>query len=1066
MNRQGLPALSLLGKDRMPVRVTVGLIVAALLAAVAATAPAAQAATPAWKLLTYTGPTNMKHYGHRQTVSVRAGSGTFKLTFDGDTTTDLAYNAPAQEVEDALNALPSIAGGGNTVRVYAGPGGPGLGGGGGQLFSKPYQIEFVDGPLSLTEVEAITAADGATPLAGGANGETFLRAEVAPSGWLVVYPTNVGGASSSGTITTTLGPLPAGYETAGDASGIGWSCPAAGPGQTVVTCTTTASVLALRAASPLSVPLRASASAPVQTTVPVSVSGGGAAGAATADASMLIAPGDAEPGVTAFWAGAFDENGQPFTQAGGHPASAGSFFAVNSRNAKSGRILPAGDPRDVIVDIPAGFMGNPLVTDRCPANRVGGCLPLETYVGRATPLTGVFFPPDTNVGSGGSAGVISNDMPPNGYAAQLTFGIVDAKGSVVASVRSDSDYGVTATAPLIPTTWYVWGALVLLEGTPEHADGKAFLTNQTDCSGSPVTTFIRASVWQNPFALSDPVGSDSPPVTGCELVPFDPEMELQSTSSAADSPSGLDVDLSLPQESLVDPGAIATSHLKKTVVELPEGVSVNPSAAAGLEGCSDAQIDIGSKAEASCPDASKLGSVSVTSPLVDQPLDGEMYLGSPKSTDPTSGDMLRLFLVVRNKRYGLLVKLAGSTVADPVTGRLTATFDNNPRVPFDHLQVRLRGGDRGVLAQAPRCGNPEWVSALTPWSVAHNPSASVPDVGGDFDVDQDCDYGFNPGLDAGTSDAGARKSGSFSFEFTRPQGDQWVNGLTAELPKGLLATVKDVPLCSNAQADAGSCPAGSKIGIVDASAGSGDPFVLEEKGEVFLTEGYKGAPYGLAVKIRPVAGPFRGDMELDPIIVRQKIEVDPTTAQVRAVSDPFPTVWHGVPLRVRRVLVQIDRPGFMLNPSGCDAKQVKADLTSVEGTVANRANHFQAAGCQALPFKPNLTLALTGKRQVTTGKHPGVKAQVTQQGVGEAGIDKFVVRLPKSLALDPNNAQALCEFSDGTRDDLENHCPKGSIVGRARAVSPLLNNPLVGNVYFVKNIRIDEKTGNQFVPSP
>ena len=1056
MIRQGLPALSLLGKDPMTlVRVTAGLIVATLVAAAAAAmAPAAQAAAPAWKLLTYTGPTNMKHYGHRQAVSVRAGSGTFKLTFDGSTTTDLPFDASAAEVEDALNALPSISGSGNTVRVYAGRGGPNTGSGA-EHGDRPYQIEFASGPLASTEVGPIAGAHGATPLSGGLNGETFITTEVAPSGRLVVYPTNVGGAASSGTITAMIGPLPAGYETAGDASGIGWSCPATGGGQTTVTCTTTVPVGALLAASPLSVPLRASSTAPAQTIAPVSVSGGGAVGVATVDASMLIAPGDAEPGVTAFWAGAFDEDGQAFTQAGGHPASAGSFFVVNTRHAKSGSILPAGDPRDVVVDIPAGFVGNPLVTDRCPVNRVGGCSPLETYVGHATPLTQVF-----PAGTEGGANPVSNDMPPNGYAAQLTFAIVDGKGSVLASVRSDSDYGVTATAPQIPSYWYIFGSLVFLDGTPEDADGKAFLTNQTDCSGSPVTTFISASAWQNPFVFSDPVGSDSPPVTGCELVPFDPEMDLQSTSTTADSASGLDVDLSLPQESLIDPDAIATSHLKKTVVQLPEGVSVNPSAAAGLEGCSDAQIGLHSKAEPSCPDASKLGTVSVTSPLVDQPLEGEMYLGAPKSTDPTSGDMLRLFLVVRNERYGLLVKLAGSTVADPATGRLTATFDNNPRVPFDHLQVRLRGGDRGVLAQSPRCGNPGWSSALTPWSVAHNPSASGPVVGGEFGVDQDCDYGFAPSLDAGTSTAAARKGGTFSFEVTRPQGDQWVNGLTTELPKGLLATVKDVPLCSNAQADAGSCPASSRIGLVDASAGSGDPFVLEQKGEVFLTEGYKGGPYGLAVKIRPIAGPFRGDMELSPIVVRQKIEVDPTTAQVRAVSDPFPTVWHGVPLRVRRVLVQVDRPGFMLNPSGCDAKQVKASLTSVEGTVANTANHFQATGCSSLPFEPTLALRLSGRKQVTTGKHHGVKAQVTQQGVGEAGIDKVVVRLPKSLALDPNNAQALCEFEAGTKPDLENHCPKGSIVGWARAVTPLLNQPLAGNVYFVKNVRRDPDTGN------
>jgi hypothetical protein len=235
---------------------------------------------------------------------------------------------------------------------------------------------------------------------------------------------------------------------------------------------------------------------------------------------------------------------------------------------------------------------------------------------------------------------------------------------------------------------------------------------------------------------------------------------------------------------------------------------------------------------------------------------------------------------------------------------------------------------------------------------------------------------------------------------------------------------------------------------------------LEEKGEVFLTEGYKGGAYGLAVKIRPIAGPFRGSMELSPIVVRQAIHVDPKTAQVTATSDPFPLIHHGVPLRVREVTVMVNRGGFMLNPSDCESKQIAATISSDQGTNAGLANGFRAANCKDLAFKPKLALRLTGKKQVKTGKHPGIRAVVTQNGIPEAGIRKAEVRLPKSLALDVDNAQALCEFADGTKPNLENHCPKGSIVGRSRAASPLLNRPLTGNVYFVKNVRKDPRTGN------
>jgi hypothetical protein len=647
---------------------------------------------------------------------------------------------------------------------------------------------------------------------------------------------------------------------------------------------------------------------------------------------------------------------------------------------------------------------------------------------------------------------------------------------------------------------------------PSWGPIRPFLTTETDCNPAPVTT-AWVDVYQRPGAFSaegDPVlsaanpadepwtvaTSQSPSITGCASLPFAPSIDFRPTSSAADGASGLAVDLSIPQNNdspasvAADPGlprdhpdfdpaggapghwrsaaGRATAHLKDTVVTLPAGVSVNPSAATGLQACPDGVVGVRQLGSPplfnnvdpadglggdDCPDGSRLGTASVVTPLLEERLTGDVILGEPKSTDSASGEMFRLFLVLRNKERGLVAKIYGSTVADPSTGRLTATFANNPELPFSDLRLDFKGGDRGLLALPQACGNPGWESTFTPWSAAHGGGGQPVEDGGAFNVDARCGLGFSPTLAAGMDSRTARGSGTFSFQFTRPEGQQYARGLTAQLPQGLLASVKDVPLCSNAAADAGACPAGSKIGLVDAKAGSGDPFVLEQKGEVFLTEGYKGGEYGLAVKIRPIAGPFRGAMELSPIVVRQAIHVDRKTAQVTAVSDPLPLIHHGVPLRVREVTVLIDRGGFMLNPSDCATKQVAATLTSDQGASAGLANGFQAAGCKSLAFKPKLALRLTGRKQVRTGKHPGIRAVVTQKGVPEAGIEKAEVRLPKSLALDVDNAQALCEYEDGTKPDLENHCPKGSIVGRSRAVSPLLNRPLVGNVYFVKNVR-------------
>jgi hypothetical protein len=646
---------------------------------------------------------------------------------------------------------------------------------------------------------------------------------------------------------------------------------------------------------------------------------------------------------------------------------------------------------------------------------------------------------------------------------------------------------------------------------PSWGEIKPFFSAETDCNQSP-TVRLATDAYQNPGGLNadgdpdipeypgltnegDPwrtYTSTSPPVTDCQSLGFSPDLDLAPTSSQADGASGLQAVLDVPQNNNApanvshDPGDVndqsagapghwrsdagrATAHLDDSVVVLPDGVSVNPSAAAGLQACSDGGVGVrgfdgtngrvlfndgdpfdqdGAADGADCPDESKIGAVTVKTPLLAEELWGEVVLGEPKSTKPESGDMFRLFLVVRDVERGLVVKIYGSTVADPGSGRLTTTFANNPELPFDRLTLDVKGGSRGLLGLPQSCGSHGWTSQFTPWSGG----ASTTPAGG-LAVDSGCGLGFSPGLDAGMATSQARGQGAFSFRFSRQDGEQRLAGLTARLPQGLLASVKDVALCSNAAANTGACPAGSKIGMVDAKAGSGDPFALEEKGEVFLTEGYKGAPYGLAVKIRPVAGPFRGAMELKPIIVRQKIDVDRKTAQVTAISDPLPLIHHGIPLRVREVTVLVNRDKFMVNPSDCAAKQIGADLTSEQGTNASQANGFQASGCAALRFKPRLTLALAGRKQTRTGKHPGIKAQVTQQGIGEAGIKEAVVRLPKSLALDVDNAQALCEFDQGTKPDLENHCPKGSIVGRARAVSPLLKQPLAGNVYFVKNVR-------------
>jgi hypothetical protein len=868
--------------------------------------------------------------------------------------------------------------------------------------------------------------------------------------------------------------------------------------------------------------------------------GGGCFPNGTTATSDLWAPG-AEPS----WrlAGAF--------QAGGHPDGSATFSL--KRNAVTTQptlpIPPDGSVDNIAVDLPPGFIGSPAALPKCTAeqfSRKPVRCPPETQVGIATILLEASL-----IGFNEAIYPVYNLEPRDGYTAE--FGIPDAGDQlfttvrIVAKARTSSDFGVTGRVTQIPTALALWGQTFTLWGVPwasshdkwrvpegatavnrectveinsgpsipptglspacqRHYDPswgpiRPFFSNITACDGAEPKTRLNMDTFQHPGALTsdgmpdltDPdwLFYDSPaPVVGeCDKPPFDPTADFTPTSTAADSASGLGVDIGVPQND-DPPGAVATnpddatgapafwkspagratSHLDKTVVKLPAGMAVNPSGATGLAGCSDAQIGLRQLGNpplfndedpfddkgAECPDGSVIGTARVETPLLDEPLTGEMVLGTPRSTNPMSGEMFRLFLVVRDRERGLVAKIFGSAVADPATGQVTATFDDNPKVPFEDLHIDVKGGSRGMLAMPQTCGARSIDSVFTPWTAVNDGGGVAKSISNPFTVGGDCSRTFTPTLRAGMDNPRGRGTGAFSFNFSRTDGQRWFRGLTAELPAGLLASVKDVPLCTSAQSAAGSCPAASRIGSVDAGAGSGAPFFLEKKGDAYLTEGYKGAPYGLLVRVPVEAGPFRGQFALKPIVVRQALHVDRTDASVTAVSDPFPEIWHGVPLRVRQVTVKVDRAGFMLNPSDCSAKRIDATLSSVDGPSVTRTQPFRATGCAALPFKPKLALTLTGRKQVKTGKHPGVKALVTQT-VGEAGIRRAEVRLPKSLALDPDNAQALCEYEQGIKD--EPNCPRGSIVGRARAVSPLLKRPLAGNVYFVKNVR-RSSTGN------
>jgi hypothetical protein len=630
-----------------------------------------------------------------------------------------------------------------------------------------------------------------------------------------------------------------------------------------------------------------------------------------------------------------------------------------------------------------------------------------------------------------------------------------------------------------------------------------FLSAPTACTGlAPVTT-IWADSWQRPAATladgqpdpADPAwiraGSEAPALTGCAALAshFGPGFAFGPQSHLADSPSAFDADLSLPQNREApaaladDPTAsgapaywrsqagLATAHLKDTTVTLPPGVAVNPAGASGLAACSEEQVGLLSTSgappnpirfddePAACPEASKIGTVEIETPLLEQTLEGTVYVAEQEANP--FGALLALYLVVEDPERGLTVKLAGKAEPDPATGRLTATFTDNPQLPFTHLRLHLQGGPAAPLATPPTCGRFTTQASLTPWSGQAAVSASD-----GFAIDRSpaggcptdaAEQPFDLGFQAGTAEPLAGATSPFSFRLTRPDGAQTVGRIDLRTPPGLSAYLAGVPYCPEtgiAQA-AGrdrpgegrleeaspSCPGSSQVGTTTIGAGAGpNPFYVS--GKVYLAGPYEGAPLSLVFVVPALAGPF----DLGVQVVRTALRVDPASAQISAESDPIPTILQGIPLRIRDIRVDLDRPGFTLNPTSCEAGAVHARAYGSGGAVADLSERFQVDGCSALPIHPRLRLRLKGR----TRRHgfPSLRAVLTQ-GPGQAGIRYASVLLPHSEFLEQGHIGTVCtrvQFNAVPRE-----CPARSVYGRARAWSPLLEAPLEGPVYLRSN---------------
>jgi hypothetical protein len=820
------------------------------------------------------------------------------------------------------------------------------------------------------------------------------------------------------------------------------------------------------------------------------VSGGGAS-SASVGGSVTISSALPEYGVAP--EGLFAATST--NQAVAHPNVTTAFFLNTfDRNIASLPASPAGPtgtPKDIRFDLPPGLVGTTVGMPRCTMAEVineSHC-PADTMVGTATVIASqaqlsrlvITIP-------------VFNIAPAPGEPVAFGFNALLFPGRLDTSVLSNGDYGVRVTAPDLTEGAQVLGSSFTIWGVPADHDGPGpdlaarngsagevlgsfnpldeiefggpgvgqtrvpLLTNPSQCS-TPLEATLSTDSWEAPGpgvfrSASTSLGSD----TGCDLLSFNPSVSMLPDTLEAGAPAGYSLDLKVPQNS--EPERLGTPNVKKVVATLPLGTVISPSAADGLGDCTDAQFELHSGVAGACPNDSQIGAVRVKAPALEEPLTGEVYLAAPEC-DPCSpgdaqdGKMIRLFVqVVGEGEDGIVVKLEGTGVVNQQTGQFTATFNEDPQVPFSDLQLTLTGGERATLANSRTCGSATTTLDLTPWSTPYTPDATPQST---FDVDENCfSPQFNPSFTAGTTSSQAGGFSPFTLSFDRSDPDEFLNAVQIQMPPGLLGMLSRVSLCGEPQAAQGTCGPESEIGETTAETGPGaDPFLVTG-GRVFVTgptllEGsdQSVAPYGLSIVFPAVAGPYTlsGTTGNGTVVVRSALSVNPETSALTVTSDRLPTELDGIPLQLRLVNVTINRPGFMFNPTNCNPLAITGTIVSTQNASSAVSSRFQAANCAALPFAPRLTASVTGQASKADGTSFHVKLE--SAGIGQANIHKVDLQLPVALPSRLSTLQKACPAANFESNPAS--CDSESVIGTATVHTPVLNTPLTGPAYLVSH---------------
>ncbi len=828
-----------------------------------------------------------------------------------------------------------------------------------------------------------------------------------------------------------------------------------------------------------SIPAEASGSVLNEATV----SGGEATSASTSNEAVISSTPASFgflPGVEGLQAVLRSYDGSPDTEAGTHPAALSVTAHFPSYKYPS-QLQALEHVHDVRVDLPPGTVVNPNATPvRC------------TEVQLESDGSGEGCPPASQVGTLAVRVVIGsvttgpapmyNMVPQKGQAALFGFDVTGL--GIYVHLKAGTRYGPggyreTAITDDITSKLAVLGVQATFWGNPSdtsHDDMRGFCTenNGPECpqevepqTGAVVTMPTacpsnrtiegETDSWEKLGVFRNGTYTSPTAIAGCSHVEFHPTLEARPTTTVGDSPTGLSVDIHVPQHN--DVSETATAQLRKAVVTLPEGLTLNPSGANGLESCSSSQIGISDSTgepdnnPPNCPIGSRIGEVEVETPLLPNALPGTIYLATPY--DNPFDSLVAIYAVVEDPVSGTLLKLPGHVEPNPDTGRLVTTFDDDPQLPFTDFKLKFFSGSTATLKTPALCGHYSTTSSLTPWTAPESGPPATPSDG--YSISSNCSTDEsakpnNPQFDAGAVSPIGGKYTPFVLHLKRDDGTQEFSKVTVSPPPGLVAKLADTPACSDgafatAEGKSGreeqanpSCPSDSRIGTVHVGAGAG-PAPYYTEGAVYLGGPYKGAPVSMAIVTPAVAGPF----DLGTVVTRVALHIDPVTAQITAEADPIPHILKGIPLDVRQADVSLDKPDFTRTGSSCDPLKVNGMLTSTVGGQADLENSYQLGNCANLGFKPQLGIRLKGSTK--RGKNPKLIATLGAKE-GEANIGATSVRLPRSEFLDQSHIKTVCtrvQFAAGAGNGAE--CPSGSIYGRAWARSPLLGYTLTGNAY-------------------